>query len=86
MEPNERSKGVDEVEIFRLFVTGGLEVRYNDLPIVRLKTNGVHGHEYGITLDPRGVFRLGQYLQRYAMRLGDIHQSHAVPKEWLDGA
>ncbi len=76
MEPNEQAEDIEAIEIFRLSSRGGLEIHYHDLPIVTLKTNGIHGYHVGVPFDPLGIRRLGEYLLRYADRLDKKHPSH----------
>jgi len=75
MEPCEKADDIEAVEIFRLSSRGGIEIHYHDLPIVTIKTNGIHGYHVGVPFDPSGVRRLGEYLLRYADRLDKKHPS-----------
>ena len=76
-EPNECREGIEALEIFRLSSRGGLEIHYQDSPIVTLKTNGFWGYAEGIPFESPGLRRLAEYLIRYADRLDEKHPSHA---------
>ena len=76
-EPNECRDNIEPLEIFRLSSRGGLEIHYQDSPIVTLKTNGTWGYDVGVPFESPGLRRLAKYLIRYADRLDKKHKSHA---------
>ena len=77
MEILERSEGVDETEIFRTRSVGGLQVRYTGTPYAQIQVT-----ESGTAVfDPKDLKRLGEYLVRYAERLGKLHPAFAPARQ-----
>lgn len=82
MEPLEEPGGCEEVEVFRLYSIGGVEMHRLDIPgqpMVRLKTNGDFGNSVGIPFRADELGRFAEYLLRYAERMRSGLQSPSKP-------